>query len=106
MPYRAVDWSVLELAALAGTPEHQPAAAHVAAAHEVHGEHQPSPENFQQRISVLPRGDAAEENNARRTSDRRRELFGVATERRTISRIAGPDVHAAERDKVLAANRG
>src|SRR5687768_10217518 len=49
---------VFEFEARLDAPQHQTAAAHVAASHEVNREHQALAENRQQQIDVLPRGHA------------------------------------------------
>src|SRR5581483_6080009 len=57
---RAKHGLICELPLLAHASQEQPAAAHIAAAHELRGKEQPLAEHPRERVHVLPRGDAAE----------------------------------------------
>src|SRR5207245_9228768 len=73
-----------ELGAGPRAPEQQPAAAHVAAAHEVGGKPQPLAQDGQQRIDVLAGGDAAEQDDLAARSDAPCQPARVAVERLAV----------------------
>ena len=63
MPHGSREREVLQLAIGEDAPQHQPAAAHVAPADEIHRKQEPIAENRQQHLDVLSRRDAAEQHD-------------------------------------------
>src|SRR5205807_9937364 len=89
------DRNVRQFPILLDTPQHQPAAAHVAPPDEFLRKREPAPECFQQHVHVLSRGDAAEQDDLAAT--RGAEEFSRAVlERLTVADVGALDIDLAE----------
>ena len=93
---------IAQLVALAGAPEEQPATAHVSAANEVAREHEPRPERVEQRVHVLPGGDAAEQYRVALGREGGGQVRGVAPEWSDVAFVAGGDVDLAELLEIIS----
>ena len=73
--------------AAARAAEHQAAAAHISASGKFGREKKPGAENFEQRLNIFRRGDAAEQNDFAMRADLFGETAGVAFQRNEVTRF-------------------
>ena len=102
----AVDRAIVELDALARGAQQQPAATHVAAAHEVAGEEQRPAEHRRQHVDVLRRRDAAEQHDLGPRGSRARSASRVLAQRRGVAALGRVDRHAANARRSRERDRG
>ena len=82
---------VVELLPRVRAAQQEPAAAHVAAAHEGGGEQEALAEDLQQHVHVFPAGDAAQEDDLALRPGRGVDEPRVAQERTPVARLVGVD---------------
>ena len=92
----AVHRDVGQFRPLLDAAEHQPAAAHVAAADEIGGETESLSEMFEENVDVFRGRDAAEENDFEIGRQLFCELFYIAFKWSAITRIAFVDVNGGK----------
>lgn len=103
MPGELLDAAVAQLTVFPNVPQHQTAAAHVAAAGEVRREQQRH-QNPEERLDVLAARDASQQHELRSGGYGAGQPSRVLLERPAIARLSGIDVHTGEALEALASH--